>query len=280
MKLLLADPRIDPSVENNEVFEQVCERGHADIVKLLLEDSRVDPLVNIDRGVMDASRNGHADVVKVLLADPRIYPSFNIHWPLEDASRNGHAAVVKLLLADPRVDASANDSLALILASLKGYASVVKLLLAEQRVDPSADNNEALRRANEKGQTDVVKLLLADPRVARQQLIISDCTGNKRALDQLVAEQPQVIIRLFQGQIECTENGPLVKELLRWEARSTWTLLLSVKRNFGLTVAARVNDVLRELCYEWTRFDTVEVPRTEAWIVEKRSFLPAFLWRY
>jgi fructose-1,6-bisphosphatase len=38
----------------------------------------------------------------------------------------------------------------------------------------------------------------------------------------------------------------------------SWQLLLSVKRMFTDRVTARVGDVLREICSEWTRYQTRE----------------------
>ena len=43
MKLLLSDPRVDPSTENQEAIREACGRGHTEVVKLLLADPRVDP---------------------------------------------------------------------------------------------------------------------------------------------------------------------------------------------------------------------------------------------
>ena len=46
VKLLLSDPRVDPSVkddDDNQIISLASLHGHSAVVKLLLEDPRVDP---------------------------------------------------------------------------------------------------------------------------------------------------------------------------------------------------------------------------------------------
>lgn len=45
--------------------------GHTEIVRLLLADPRVDPTAGGDKAIMEAHRIGHAEVVRLLLADGR-----------------------------------------------------------------------------------------------------------------------------------------------------------------------------------------------------------------
>ena len=67
VRLLLADPRVDPSVRSNAAIRWASEFGHADVVKLLLADPRVDPATMVIEAFFIAARNGHADVMEVLL---------------------------------------------------------------------------------------------------------------------------------------------------------------------------------------------------------------------
>ncbi len=41
LKVLLSDPRVDPSANDNEALQLASENGHLDVVKVLLEDPRV-----------------------------------------------------------------------------------------------------------------------------------------------------------------------------------------------------------------------------------------------
>ncbi len=47
------------------------ENGHYEVVKLLLADGRVNPSVDDNKAIIQASKNGNPEVVKILLADER-----------------------------------------------------------------------------------------------------------------------------------------------------------------------------------------------------------------
>lgn len=106
----LALKRADTRALGSAIF-LASENGHSEVVKLLLNDPRVDPSVSYNSAIRFASRNGHSEVVKLLLDDPRVDPSADDNEALRQASQNGHIEVVKLLLADSRVDPSAVASL-------------------------------------------------------------------------------------------------------------------------------------------------------------------------
>ena len=46
VKLLLADPRVDPAARNNDAIREASINGHLEVVRLLLNDPRVDPSVD------------------------------------------------------------------------------------------------------------------------------------------------------------------------------------------------------------------------------------------
>jgi hypothetical protein len=193
VKLLLADPRVDPAAENNWAIRNTSFYGHASVVKLLLADLRVDPAAINNDAIRDASDNGHAGVVKLLMADPRVDPAAGTNYAIEFSSRYGHESVVKLLLTDPRVNPAAENNWAIRNASANGYAGVVKLLLGDPRVDPAAFSSEAIRMASFKGHEDVVKLLLADPRVdpaaiSNDALLNASYNGRHGVVELLLAD--------------------------------------------------------------------------------------------
>ena len=72
---------IDPAIEkrlNIRVESAIClasEYGHVEAVRLLLNDPRVDPSADSNYAIRCSSNNGHAEVVKLLLDDPRVDPS-------------------------------------------------------------------------------------------------------------------------------------------------------------------------------------------------------------
>ncbi len=71
VKLLLADKRVDPSADNNEVIRLLHKYGSYEVVKLLLANEKVDPSVNDNFAIRAASSSNHPKVVKLLLEDDR-----------------------------------------------------------------------------------------------------------------------------------------------------------------------------------------------------------------
>src|SRR3972149_6208605 len=65
------------------------EKGDSEVVKLLLADPRVDPSANDNNATHEASKNGHEKVVKLLLAHPRVDPSADDNYAIRLASVNG-----------------------------------------------------------------------------------------------------------------------------------------------------------------------------------------------
>ncbi len=72
VKLLLADPRVDPSAKDNEAIQLASEYGYAESVKLLLADPRSDPSAKDNEAIKLASKKGHIEVVKLLLGSDKI----------------------------------------------------------------------------------------------------------------------------------------------------------------------------------------------------------------
>ena len=111
--------------EKNNEIKYSSRYGNFEIVKLLLEDPRIDPshgsgFFDYDTAFYWASRNGHDNVVQLLLLDPRIDPSVDNNCAIRYASYYGHDKVVRLLLADPRIDPSDENNNAICLASFYG----------------------------------------------------------------------------------------------------------------------------------------------------------------
>ena len=127
----------DSSHNDNYAIQLASRNGHLEVVKLLLQDPRVDPSAKNNYAIRWTSRKSRLEVVKLLLQDPRVDPSVDNNYAIGYASENGHSEVVKLLLQDPRVDPSDDDNYAILLASDNGHSEVVKLLLQDERVKNS-----------------------------------------------------------------------------------------------------------------------------------------------
>jgi ankyrin repeat protein len=152
VKLLLSDPRCEPSRNKQASICAACEQGHLEVVQLLLAHRRVVP----PQAAMDgASKNGLVEVVKLLL---KTFPWLDPTLALVEASASGQIAVAKILLADERTD----PNRALFVAVRNNQLEIVQLLLTDRRV---AAPYSALGDAVEYNQIDVLKLLLLDQRI-------------------------------------------------------------------------------------------------------------------
>ena len=176
VQLLLLDPSVNPSADDNYAIVKTSKDGSYTLVDLLLQDGRADPSANESDAFLWASKNGHVAVVDLLLRDGRIDPTADNNYAIREASENGHLAVVDRLLQDPPswhpyrgiVDPSAVNNYAIRQASYYGHLAVVDRLLREpirRGVDPSADDNYAISMAYEHGDVALINRLLQDPRI-------------------------------------------------------------------------------------------------------------------
>src|SRR5437870_2842535 len=97
----------------NNFFKTLTKANcHYSCIKLLLTDPRVDPSIGQNRAVNFALRNNHIEVIKILLSDPRVDPTNDNNYAFTHAMDNGHLEVIKILLSNPRVNPSAYDDYA------------------------------------------------------------------------------------------------------------------------------------------------------------------------
>lgn len=66
VRLLLADPTINPGHQDSLSLQYACERGHIEIVKLLLQSGKVNKAANNDGPFRVALVNKHINIVKIL----------------------------------------------------------------------------------------------------------------------------------------------------------------------------------------------------------------------
>ena len=139
LKVLLLNKKINL----DRCLEIASDDGQLEMVKILLKDPRVDPSDDNNNSIRRASKNGHLEIVKLLLQDPRVDPSDGNNYSIKAASENGHIKIVRLLLKDPRVDPSDDNNYALEKAYDKsdrrdpdkiGYIDIVKVLFRNKRV--------------------------------------------------------------------------------------------------------------------------------------------------
>jgi len=67
----------DLDADDNWAIRVASVDGHSEVVKLLLQDPRVDPSDDDNYAILLASGNGHLEIVKLLLQDPRVKNSLS-----------------------------------------------------------------------------------------------------------------------------------------------------------------------------------------------------------
>jgi ankyrin repeat protein len=100
VRVLLGDPRVDPSAQSNDALRQACRWGHAAVVHLLLlHTPRVNvnqvpqppppPVSFINELLRVALRRGHVDVVRELLMQPGVRGQYSRveRWMLVNTAR-------------------------------------------------------------------------------------------------------------------------------------------------------------------------------------------------
>lgn len=72
VRLLMKDPRVDPSFGNNNCIRSASYHGRLKVARLLLSDSRVDPYDVNNDAIRTASAKRHFEVVRLLVAHPQV----------------------------------------------------------------------------------------------------------------------------------------------------------------------------------------------------------------
>ena len=153
VKLLLNDPRVDPSNDNNLPLCLAVKKNHIDIVKLLLKNDRFVSLISeTNDPISIASQHGYIEILELLLKDKRIDPSDYENFAVAIASENGHINVVQLLLNDKRVDPSDYKNHSVGTKSpfgnngVKASAFIPKPYCSEKDISPSNAINEFISK--------------------------------------------------------------------------------------------------------------------------------------
>lgn len=100
IKIVLKHPNNDAAHDLNYIFCLASKIGNVNMVKLLLADPQVNPADN-NRAIMWASQRGHVEVLKLLLEDSRVEPT---SAAFKAAAQNGQLEAVKLLLERPEIN--------------------------------------------------------------------------------------------------------------------------------------------------------------------------------
>jgi len=236
LRVLLADPRVDPSVRQNAILAAASRNGDVEIVRSLLADNRVDPSSNNSKALVEACGNIQLGVFRLLMEDGRVDPSAGHNRAIIAACEHGnmrHQAscleIVRSLLNDERVDPSAQDNAAIRRGVLP---RVAELLLMDHRVTPP---DELLRKTlNFLERTESIELamvLINDGRVDPTPLL--DGLYSTKVRDRRSREIRRFVLRLLEKTLrKCLEHPQL--------SRTAKELMLKFAAEIGINIAVEV----------------------------------------
>ena len=86
-----------------EEFNQAVDCNNLNLVKLLLNNPKVDPTEHFNNAIRISSRKGYLKIVDLLLKDKRVDPSDFFNGAFTQAYFENHINILKLLWKDKRV---------------------------------------------------------------------------------------------------------------------------------------------------------------------------------
>ena len=139
LRLLLADSRANPHAHANSPICDAARNGHTEIVRLLIGDPRVDPSARDNRYFiyfilfLFETKESDNILLYLLLFQTAIIISINLFFSnfnraIRYSARHGHLKIVKLLLSDPRTDIQSRDNYSLRYALVFDHKEVVNVL--------------------------------------------------------------------------------------------------------------------------------------------------------
>lgn len=167
--MLLADRRVDPTVEDNAAVVRAAFCNQPDTLRVLLSDPRVDPRAQNSAALAVACVKGFTEVVRLLLGDERMRPLSDRLQHFMLAAQNNRVEVLRVLFGHSSMDDADADAKTLFLclhASItKGHIESCEVSLSEARRQLSdICGSVLLRTCIELGRVDMMRLLLADRR--------------------------------------------------------------------------------------------------------------------
>ena len=171
---LLADKRINPNLLGSELLDSAINSGNVEIVKTLIIEYNMDP--SDPDIIITAMKSKNLDIFITLLEDRRVN-LININNEIVENLHRTSVEIAKVILSNPNIDPSFGDNIALIGAVKNNNVEIIKLLLTDERIDPSYPNNELIILAAMNPQNGTIfDMLMKDNRVdpsARNNLALT-----------------------------------------------------------------------------------------------------------
>lgn len=194
VKLLLQDPRVLASIRDiNDIFLEVCDTDHIEIVRLFLAIPTLQP-----KGALEhACVRGNVDIVRLLLADPRVVNPMNANLGrcLEEACQYSHTGVVELLLA---ITKPTNG--AILFSIITENNDIFRMLINKYRIRDNWIIHDVIRREDE----NIVRSLLEHPdcnHIACLEQAIEMYTNSNLIHFQFSSNQQRIIL-IIQNYIK------------------------------------------------------------------------------
>lgn len=160
VELLLADPRVDPTANNNAAMMKAVIKNRVKIVELLLSQHRVRQADNANSLEFAVCR-GLTEIVDLLINTPGVRARrYNYQYLIYIATHNNNLNVVKLLLAkQAKKNPRDNNNFAFYAAVCENNYDIVEMLLDTHRVDLNNIGHDVINVAIEKKYTKIITLL-------------------------------------------------------------------------------------------------------------------------
>jgi hypothetical protein len=204
----------DPSEYDNEAIINAVKLGNTEIVRLLLSDPRVDPSARNNQAIINAK---NTSIIRLLLNDKKVDPSAQNNKALINAVKTKNKYAAKFLLKDERVDPSAQNNESLIAAVKNNDLDFVNDLLKYPIVNPSDQENEATKIAVQDEYIDILELLLKDSRINLINdisviMVIAGVMAKPNIVDILLRNKQ--IYEFVHDNISMYDEYPIIRERL------------------------------------------------------------------
>lgn len=161
IKSLLNDGSVDPGDDYFNMVQLAVAYKNIEMVKLLLADERADPTINNNRAIIWAGKFGSIEMNLLLLdwagkgklKGKRVDPRVRNNQAIIDSVRSNSYDVTKLFidwvgkddLAGEKINPSAQDNLAIMWANNNNNKGIIKLLLSHENFDENVGTTETLK---------------------------------------------------------------------------------------------------------------------------------------